>query len=91
MSKVNTKDQEQYELFFLMEKKHKLFDIRTLDGLPVWDIVRYMVSYYLAYKDVNISKNNASKSIIIALKENFFYATRNLFIFFWCFWKKIGY
>lgn len=88
MSKVNTKDQEQYELFFLMEKKHKLFDIRTLDGLPVWDIVRYMVSYYLAYKDVNISKNNASKSIIIALKENFFYATRNLFIFFWCFWKK---
>lgn len=88
MSKTNIKDQEQYELFFLMEKKHKLFEIRTPDGLPVWDIIRYMVSYYLAYKDFNISINNPSKSKLALLFEKFFYAIRSVFTFLLCFWKK---
>lgn len=85
---TNIKNQEQYELFFLMERKYRLFVIRTADGLPVWDIIRYMVSYYLAYKDFNISTNNSSKNKLVILVEKLFYASRSVFTFLMYFWRK---
>jgi hypothetical protein len=88
MIKSITEDLEPYELFFLMEKKHKLFDIRTIDNLPVWDIIRYMVSYYLAFKDCNISVNNASRNKLALLLEKSFCTLRSVFTFFLYLRKK---
>jgi hypothetical protein len=38
-----TSNSDPCELFFNMEKKFNLFAIRTLDGFPVWDIIRIEV------------------------------------------------
>lgn len=37
---MNADGKEPYELFLQMEKEYDLFKLRTIDGLPAWDIIR---------------------------------------------------
>jgi len=69
MSSIKAK--EIHERFFEMEQKYKLFDLRTHDGLPVWDIARYIIYYYLVFNntDPNIGKTRLSNKIQIILSK----------------------
>jgi hypothetical protein len=48
------------ELFFKMEEDHALFDLRTKEGFPIWDVVRNPIWWKIIYED---KKNETSIKI----------------------------
>jgi hypothetical protein len=53
------KGKELHERFFQMEKNYNLFELRTRDNFPIWDVVRYHAWLKLSSKnDTDISKGN---------------------------------
>lgn len=60
------------EIFFKMEEDHSLFDLRTEEYFPIWDIIRNPIWWKIIYKD-DIKRNNAVeveiwRKILIRLK-----------------------
>jgi len=67
------------EDFFEMEKKYKLFDLRTADNIPIWDIVRMYVylKYYFPKTEQNLTVQKTSfkeyVNFVFGLFRSFFY------------------
>lgn len=72
--------------FFKFEKKHKLFDLRTQDGIYWWDVVRFHIYYEILSNTVRQNKqtvypsqNKQYKKIFRFLIKDFFYFLQNVF------------
>lgn len=67
-----TENKEQYELFFQMERDFELFNIRTCDGFPLWDIIRYQVWRNIIFPSSYEIQNNKQKSFRLLFRKLFF-------------------
>jgi hypothetical protein len=57
-------DYEPHKVFFQMEKDYNLFAIRTIDGFPLWDIIRYEIWLRIVFINHG-STTSSEKSPII--------------------------
>lgn len=55
--------------FFEMEKEYNLFSLRTIDNIPVWDIVRYKISSELRNSNTTTGKISAPQKIKTAFSK----------------------